>query len=147
MQSRTIRRRSSVLEARVTNWTVRENSYHRSKTRHVNRKCECEHNIRETGRGGILRQSPEARPFLRCRCVGCGAGGGERGRFAHARPCSHSATITRFKTLKEYYSLLVQLFVIIISSTFFELQILFRLPKFTKMRNQMLNFLLNDGSL
>lgn len=78
VQSRTIRRRSIVLEARSTNLTMRENCYHRSKTRHVNGKCECEHNIRETGRGGILRQSQRPNRFYAaavhwCRWWGEGA--------------------------------------------------------------------------
>ena len=126
MESRTIRRRSIVLETRFTNLTVRENCYHRSKTRHVNRKWECEHNIRETGRGGILRQSQRLDRFYAAAVpavvpVVGGAGALRmRARIHTVRPSQDS----RFrKNIPQRCSLLVRHFVTIISSTFFELQI------------------------
>lgn len=139
MQSRTIRRRSIVLGARFTNLTVRENCYHRSKTWHVNRKWECEHNIRETGRGGILRQSQRPDRFYAAAVPAVVpvvvVVGEARGRFAHARPYSRSATIARLKILKEYssnvsYHRIIDFLPMTNSSS---------VLKLTKIRNQTLN--------
>lgn len=147
MQSRTIRRRSSVLEARFTNWTVRENSYHRSKTRHVNRKCECEHNIRETGRGGILRQSQRLDRFYAAAVpavVPVVGGGGSLRMRARIHTVRRSQD-SRFR--KNITRCSFNFFLLLSRQLSSNYKFSFQLPQFTKMRNQTLNFLLNDGPL